>query len=186
MVKLNLDTPVALEKLETFADGLDHSEGIAITPNGDLFVGGEAGQLYQIIDEKPVEVANTGGFLLGLASDSLGRIYAIDVKNQKVWRYDQNDKSLSDFAIGPDGNPFSVPNWGTFDSLGNYYLTDSGGWMANEGRIWIIRPGSQPEIWSEASKAFPNGCCISHDGTKLIIVESVPGAIIEIPPSSLL
>ena len=40
MVKLNLDTPVALEKLETFADGLDHSEGIAITPNGDLFVGG--------------------------------------------------------------------------------------------------------------------------------------------------
>jgi gluconolactonase len=174
------NTPIGLEKIETFAFGLDHSEGIALTPKGELYLGGEAGQIYRIVDDKPVEVANTKGFLLGLAADADGRIYAIDNVAKAVWRYDPRSGALTKWAEGPNGRPFAVPNWGAFDRHGNYYLTDSGGWMEGNGCIWIKRPGLAPEVWTSASAAFPNGCCLSPDGKALYVAESVPGAIVEI------
>ena len=174
--------PVALDKCESFAAGLDHSEGIAATPQGDLYVGGEAGQIYRIENDVPREVASTGGFLLGLASDADGRIYAIDNVAKCVWRYDPATGGLGTF-VGPPAATFKVPNWGAFDANGNYYLTDSGDWMANDGRIWVVRRGSRTELWCEESRAFPNGCCLSPDGERLFVVESVPSAIVEIPIS---
>ena len=39
---------VLLESLETFAFGLDHPEGACLAPDGRLYVGGEAGQVYRI------------------------------------------------------------------------------------------------------------------------------------------
>lgn len=172
--------PVGLDRLESFAEGLDHSEGICATPGGDIYVGGEAGQIYHIVGGKPVEVANTGGFMLGLAADAEGRIYAIDNTSKLVWRYDPADGTLAPWARGPQGRPFGVPNWGAFDARGNYYLTDSGDWMKANGCIWVVRPGGAAEIWTTASAAFPNGCCLSADGTKLYVVESVPAALVEI------
>jgi gluconolactonase len=172
--------PVGLEGLEVFAAGLDHAEGICRTPAGELFVGGEAGQIYRIEEDRPVEVARTGGFLLGLAADDRGRIYAIDNVAKCVWRFDPLDGALSVFARGPEGDPFSVPNWGAFDAEGHYYLTDSGDWMAGNGRIWKVAPDGRAHLWSGDSTAFPNGCCLSPDGRALIVAESVPGALVEI------
>ena len=80
---------VPIEQLETFADGLDHSEGIAVTPDGTIYVGGEGGQLYRIgADDTFEEVLTTGGFMLGLAADAEGRIYACDSAKKCVWRID--------------------------------------------------------------------------------------------------
>jgi gluconolactonase len=173
--------PVGLDRLEVFASGLDHSEGIAVTPAGDIYVGGEAGQIYRIVDDKPVEVASTGGFLLGLAADADGRIYAIDNVAKTVWRYDPMTQAVSPYARGPEGKPFRVPNWGAFDAQGNYYLTDSGDWMADDGLIWLVRPGGAAEVWTTVSTSFPNGCCVSPDGKNLYVAESAPtGAIVEI------
>ncbi|HWA18415.1 MAG TPA: SMP-30/gluconolactonase/LRE family protein [Devosia sp.] len=177
---MNTSEPVGLDILEGFADGLDHAEGICVTPNGDLFVGGEAGQIYKIVDGRPIEVGNTMGFMLGLAADAEGRVYGIDNTHKLVWRYDPADGALTPWARGPEGKPFHVPNWGAFDALGNYYLTDSGDWMRNNGHIWVVRPGGRAEVWSTASTAFPNGCCLSADGSKLYVAESVPSAIVEI------
>lgn len=177
MPDLVAQEPVALDRLESFAFGVDHSEGIAVTPGGDIYVGGEAGQIYRIVDDRPVVAVSTGGFLLGLAADAAGRIYAIDNVAKKVWRYDPANTRLDIYSAGG----FKVPNWGAFDAAGNYYLTDSGDWMANEGRIWLVRPGGGAEIWTEQSRAFPNGCCLAPDGSRLYVAESVPGAIIEIP-----
>jgi gluconolactonase len=171
--------PVALDKCETFAVGLDHSEGIAVTPRGEIYVGGEAGQIYRIENDKPREVASTGGFLLGLAADADSRIYAIDNVAKRVWRFDPAAGSLEAFA-GPPAATFRVPNWGAFDASGNYYLTDSGDWMAGDGCIWVVRPGGAVALWSDESHAFPNGCCLSPEGDRLFVVESVPGAIVEI------
>src|SRR5207244_8545119 len=61
---------VGLEQMETFAVGLDHAEGICLAPDGHLYVGGEAGQLYRIeADDSVTELLSTGGFMLGLAAD---------------------------------------------------------------------------------------------------------------------
>ncbi len=172
--------PISLDRVESFAFGLDHAEGICLTPQGVLYVGGEAGQIYRIDDDKPVEVATVGGFLLGLAADADGRVYAIDNVAKCVWRFDPKTGQCSVYSRGPEGNPFKVPNWGAFDARGNYYLTDSGDWMKQNGRLWLVRPGGRAEVWSTASVAFPNGCCLSADGRKLIVAESVPAAIVEI------
>ena len=52
--------PVGLDRIETFAAGLDHPEGITVTIDGRIFVGGEAGQIYRIEDDDTfTEVANT-------------------------------------------------------------------------------------------------------------------------------
>ena len=58
-----------LDKATVYADGLDHPECIAVHPDGSLWAGGEAGQIYKITEEgkKIEEVANTRGFILGIA-----------------------------------------------------------------------------------------------------------------------
>jgi gluconolactonase len=173
---------VGLDKLEVFAAGLDHPEGIAVTPAGDLFVGGEAGQIYKIgKDGSVTETASTNGFNLGLAADGSGRLYVCDSSARVVWRVDPRTGHREVFTSGLPGRPTSVPNWGCFDGHGNYYLTDSGDWGASNGLIWVVRPGGRTEIWTEASAAFPNGCAVAPDGSRLFVAESYPSALVEIP-----
>jgi len=173
--------PVGLDRIETFAAGLDHPEGIAITPEGRIYVGGEAGQIYRIEpDDTFTEVANTGGFILGIAADAAGRIYAIDNVHKCVWRVTPETGSYDVYAQGPADRPFNVPNWGAFDVDGNYYLTDSGGWGEKNGLIWRIRPGGRADVWAPSAVDFPNGCAVPPDGRCLFYVESLPGRICRI------
>lgn len=172
------DGPVGLDRIETFAAGLDHPEGITVTPDGRLFVGGEAGQVYRIEDDDSfTEVANTGGFLLGLAADAAGRIYAIDTVHHCVWQVTPETGRCVVYARGPEDRPFKVPNWGAFDAAGNLYLTDSGGWGDADGLIWKVLPGGAAEVWCDVAVDFPNGCAVAPDGSCLFYVESLPGRI---------
>lgn len=173
---------IALEALETFAQGLDHPEGICVTPSGEVYVGGEAGQIYHVVDDDQIrEVANTGGFILGLAADAESRIYAIDSTGRCVWRVEPETGTTTLWAAGPTDRPFHTPNFGAFDSRGAYYLTDSGEWGKSTGCIWRVPPGGSPEIWTEESASFPNGVALSSDGSSLYVLESYPGALVEIP-----
>ena len=63
-----------LHDLYVIAAPLDHPEGITTGPDGELYAGGEAGQVYRIDREtsEPIEIANTGGFVLGLCLDAAG------------------------------------------------------------------------------------------------------------------
>jgi gluconolactonase len=66
-----------LDSAEVFFDGifseprLRHPEGIAIGASGDVWCGGETGEIYRLsADGSRIEmVASTGGFILGLAFD---------------------------------------------------------------------------------------------------------------------
>jgi gluconolactonase len=168
---------VALDDMEMFGSGLDHSEGICLAPDGNLYVGGEAGQLYRVAhDGGVVELLSTGGFLLGLAADHESRIYAIDLAAKCVWRIDPRDASKEIWAEG-----FDVPNWGAFDSEGNYFISDSGSWGATNGKIWRIPSGGKPEVWSSESRNFPNGLALSPDCSRLYVLESLPAGLVEIP-----
>jgi sugar lactone lactonase YvrE len=174
--------PLALSSLTTLAEGVDHPEGICTTPDGTIYVGGEAGQIYRVGPDGAVEeVLSTGGFLLGLAADAAGRVYAIDNVRKCVWRVDPERRTKEVWAEGPPGRPFRTPNWGAFDDAGTYYLTDSGGWGTNDGLVWRVRRGGTPEVWSEELRAFPNGLCLSADASRLYVLESYPGALVEVP-----
>ena len=73
-------------QLSIHAEGLDHAEGIAWGLDGYVYAGGEAGQIYRIgLDGNSLtEIANTGGFVLGLALDASNNIYACDIYNKCV------------------------------------------------------------------------------------------------------
>ena len=173
---------VPIDQLEMFAHGLDHSEGIAITPDGALYVGGEAGQLYRIgADDSIEEVLTTGGFMLGLAADAEGRIFACDAGNLCVWVIDPATKQKEVFCDGLPERELTSPNWGCFAADGTYYFTDSGGWKERTGSVWVVRPGGRAEVWSEESLDFPNGCTVSPDGSRLYVLESTPGRLVAYP-----
>ena len=59
------------------------------SPDGVLYAGGEAGQIYEVtLAGEAREVATTGGSLLGLTLDGDGRIYACDCERLEVVRVD--------------------------------------------------------------------------------------------------
>src|SRR6188474_3518782 len=94
---------ITIEDVSVFADGLDHPECIAFHPDGSVWAGGEAGQVYRISpDGKTIEeIANTGGFNLGLAfSPDCTWLAICDNRNKCVWKLILSENKLEQFAIG--------------------------------------------------------------------------------------
>lgn len=174
--------PIPLDDLETFAHGLDHPEGIALAPDGHLYVGGEAGQLYRIGHDGTAEqLLTTDGFLLGIAADGASRIYACDQVKKAVWRIDPSSGSMEVYSSGSPDRPMRLPNWASFDAFGNLYVTDSGDWKGRNGLVWVVWPGGVTKVWTEQVADFPNGCAVAPDGSAVYVLESTPGRLNEIP-----
>ena len=170
---------VPISELELFCNGLDHSEGITVSPKGTIYVGGEAGQIYRVErDGTPTEVHGTGGFLLGLACDAHGAVYAADTVTRCVWRIGLAAGTQDRFFTGLSDRPARLPNWGAFDAAGNYYLSDSGDWGGRDGLIWLRRAGGEVEVFTEESCNFPNGMAVSADSRTLWVAESYPSALV--------
>ena len=161
-------------QVSMFASGLDHSEGIAWGSDGYVYAGGEAGQIYRITlnSGKVTEIANTGGFILGLALDASNNIYACDVSDRSIKKI-APDGYVITYATGTDEDPFITPNYPVFDSQGNLYVCDSGDWKQDNGKIFKISPGGISEVWDRRLKEFPNGICISPDEGYLVVAMSL-------------
>lgn len=169
---------VELSEMEQVGQGVDHAEGICMVPGGTVYVSGEQGQIYRLeADDTAIEVTTTGGWTLGLASDAEGRIYACDAVRQAVLRWTPDVGAPEVWSPGAPDMPMSLPNWGAFASDGSYYVTDSGGWKARDGRIYVIRQG-QTQVWTRESVDFPNGLAVTPDGCELWVLESTPGCLV--------
>jgi gluconolactonase len=163
--------------LAVAVEGLDHPEGVCLDAAGTLYAGGEAGQLYRVdLDAGTVEqVATTGGFLLGICADGNGRIYACDLARHEVLRIDPATGVVDGYSTGTADRPMQTPNWAMFDDDGNLYVTDSGEWKQDDGRIYRIDPQGRTSLWSEASTRFPNGACLTESGDVLVVESLTPG-----------
>lgn len=174
-----------LDRFRILAGGLDHPEGVAWDPvRRVVYAGGEAGQIYEIgLDGERRSVADTGGFILGLAADGAGVVYACDVAKGAVVRVDPQTGGWTTYADGSggDGVPMRAPNWLAFDPDGLLYVTDSGDWDKGEGRVWRVDPGGAARVWTTAVPALPNGCCLAADGSALIVVETNRPGLVRVP-----
>ena len=155
---------------------LDHPEAVAWGPDGRIYAGGEDGQLYRLDleDRSCQQIARVeGGFLLGLAHDADGNVYACDDRRACVHKITPGGE-VSTYASGDADRRMRMPNYPVFDEAGNLFVSDSGGFGVRDGLIWRIHPGGRAEIWDRSASGFTNGMCLSADGRTLYVVESSP------------
>ncbi len=168
-----------LSKSIVFADGLDHPECVAVHPDGSVWAGGEAGQIYRIsADGQHIqEVANTGGFILGIAFSPGAQWLAIcDLGKKCVWRLDLQTFQLDRFADGAGGQAFHIPNYAVFDQAGNLYVSESGAFREVTGKIFKFDPDGKGDIWHEGPFNFANGMAMGPGEKHLYVVVSfLPG-----------
>jgi sugar lactone lactonase YvrE len=168
-----------LEKASVFAEGLDHPECVAVHPDGSIWAGGEAGQIYRISEDgsKVEEMASTGGFILGIAFNPGAEWLAIcDLAKKCLWKYHLEAGKLELWSDGADGHHFNIPNYGVFDSKGNYYVTESGDFRQVTGKVLKYDRDGKGHIWHDGPFNFTNGCAMGKDETHLYVVVSfMPG-----------
>jgi sugar lactone lactonase YvrE len=170
-------TPVLdIGRARVFFDGifsdprLSHPEGIAIGPDGWIWVGNQDGDLCRIApDGSAIErVASTGGFALGLAFDGARALYACDLRHAAVFRLDLATRALT--RLCAEG--LRVPNWPVVDAArGRLLVSDSLG----EGRagpgIWAFPlGGGAGRVWDDRPLSFANGMAL--DGDRLLVAET--------------
>lgn len=160
-----------------FIEGLDHPEGVAAGPSGELYAGGEAGQIYRVeLDGTHRQIGSTGGFILGLCLDADSNVYACDLAKHQVFKITQAGE-VSVYSSGAPDRPMRTPNYPAFDRDGNMYVGDSGSWKGNDGCIFRIAPGGVTEVWTDRVRNFPNGVAVHPSGSHLYAVESLVPAI---------
>ncbi len=168
-----------LQKASIYADGLDHPECVAVHPDGSLWAGGEAGQVYRISEEgkKVEEIANTGGFILGIAFSPGAEWLAVcDLGHKCLWRLDMANHKLEKFASGADGHHFNIPNYAAFDAAGNLYVSESGAFREVKGKILKFSPDGKGHIWHEGPFHFANGLALGPEEKHLYIAATfLPG-----------
>jgi gluconolactonase len=143
------------------ASGLDHPEGVCWDPDaGVLYAGGELGQLYRVgLDGTVREVARFPAFTLGLAVDGRGGVVAC-CREAGVWRWDGRE-------IAPVAGGFAFANSSAFGADGSLYVSDSGGWGANDGCV-----RADGDVLTREAPHFTNGLAVSPDGAWLWVAES--------------
>jgi len=160
----------------------DHPEAVAWGPDHRVYAGGEDGQVYRCgIDGSGFEqlARIAGAFILGLAHDADGNVYACDDRHASIHRITPAGET-SIYASGNSDQRMRVPNYPVFDDAGNLYVSDSGDFGKKNGWIWRVRPGGHADIWDRSANGFPNGMCLSADGRTLFVVESSPPLISKI------
>jgi gluconolactonase len=163
--------------LEVFASGLDHPEGVLVGADGAIYAGGEAGQIYRIdpLSRQAEVIATTGGFCLGLTQDRNENIYICDCKLGALFRLER-DGSCRRFA-----EPFVTPNFAVFDSNGALYLSDSGDWGKDNGKLFRIAPSGVIEVFHPGPLAFANGLALDAAEQFLYVVESTRHRVLRVP-----
>ena len=154
------------------ADGLDHPECVIYHPDGFLFAGGEAGQIYRVSLQGQVEeIANTGGFILGMAISPNKEWLAIcDLKKKCIWKLNLTSFELELFAKGAENHLFNIPNFVCFDKSENLYVSESGAFREVSGKILKFDKEGKGSIWCDGPFNFANGMAIDQSGTFIYLV----------------
>lgn len=167
-----------LSKTTTLAEGLDHPECIAYHPDGSVWAGGEAGQIYRIgKDSKAEVVASTGGFILGIAfNPDRSWLLICDLGKKCLWKLDTKTYSLTKFADGVTGHQFNIPNYACFNRQGSVYVSESGAFRETTGKILKFDSTGKGKVWHDGPFNFANGMALDTEEKYVYVVCSfLPG-----------
>jgi gluconolactonase len=179
MPEQNLTPEIPIESFDIFADGLDHPECCAFARGGDLWAGGEAGQIYRIdANGKASEVTRLGSFCGGLAFSPRDELFAC-VPGLGVVRVDRSGRHEV-FRAEAAGRRLICPNFPVFDSAGNLYVSDSGDWKGGNGRLVRIGVDGR-DIELASGFGYANGLALTADERYLFVVESDTDAVYRLP-----
>ena len=186
-----MEPVLPLERATVFFDGtlgtprLLHPEGVAVDRDGNVWCGGELGEIYRIdANGSEVEVvASTGGFTLGLAFDRQGRLYTCDLGHKAVFRLDPGSRHLERFAPRDGGASPRVPNFPVVDALRNcLYVSDSRDAEQPGPGVWRFDLDSgEGGPWFDRPLTFANGMALSPGGDWLYVVETFARRVARIP-----
>lgn len=172
-----MEPGIPIDSFEIFATGVDHPECIAFDGNGDLWAGGEAGQIYRISPEGKVELVMTmGGFCAGLAFSPNNSLFVCNPQHGIVRV--KADGTFTIFASHAGEHKIICPNYGLFDLAGNYYVTDSGQFRKRNGYLLRFAPNGDGKIIA-GPFGYANGLALSADEKTLFMVESDTNSVMK-------
>jgi gluconolactonase len=169
-VKSPTEPLIPIERFEVFASGLDHPECVAFDRDGNLWAGGEAGQVYKITpDAKVQQIASLGSFNAGLAFSPNDELIVCNPARGVVRvRADGTDET---FASHAGERKLICANFGVFKRNGDYFVTDSGQWKKNNGALCRFTPDGRGQVIAEPF-GYANGLALASDERTLFMVES--------------
>jgi gluconolactonase len=178
--RFGMKPQVSLQKFEVFADGLDHPEGLAFDADGNLWAGGELGQIYKITQKGKVRsVATLGGFNLGLTFSARQELFVCNFKLGALIQLDRSGKTIR-FWERAGRYRLRTPNFSVFDRAGNLYFSDSGDFKKHDGFLFVLRPNGKIEQLLDRL-SFPNGLSLSADDRILYVVQSTKNNVLAVP-----
>lgn len=174
------------EAARVFYDGifgtprLAHPEGVAVHADGSVWCGTETGDLLRLApDGSAAEpMGSTGGFLLGIAFDRAGAVYACDLKHGCIFRRDAATGEVAKFA----DSGIKTPNYPVVDEeAGHLYVSDSHEWETAGGGIWRYDLATgEGGLW-HGPMHFANGMAMAPDRSGLYVVESTRARLSFVP-----
>lgn len=168
---------IPIDRFEVFAAGLDHPECCAFDRDGNLWAGGEAGQIYRIDAGGKVEtLANVGGFCAGLAFPPDDSALFACVAGVGVVRV-AKDGQHQLFASHAGSHKIVAANYPLFNRHGQLYVTDSGNWMNRNGHLLRFDPNGNGEVLA-GPFGYANGLALTADERHLFTVESDTDSIL--------
>ena len=176
------ETIMPLTDFTVLVEGLDHPEGVSWGPDGFLYAGGEAGQIYRVSasGDDLTEIGSTDGFILGICLDADANVYACDPGNLSVMRVSPTGE-VSTYSRGTRDRPFINPNFPVFDKAGNLYIADSGGWHEDNGAIFVVRPDGTTQLIDDSMAQFPNGLALNAAEDYLYVALSTLPGVARLP-----
>src|SRR4051794_4293987 len=169
---------IPIERFQVFATGLDHPECVAFDRDGNLWAGGEAGQVYRIEPGGRVEtVATLGGFTGGIAFSPDDELIVCNPSLGLV-RVGRNGRHEV-FASHAGEHKLVTPNFPVFDAAGNLYVSDSGNWKKRNGCVLRFSPDGEGRMFA-GPFGYANGLSLTDDGRRLYMVESDTNSVLRL------
>jgi gluconolactonase len=159
------------ETFRKLAQPLQHPEALCWDPlTQRIYCGGEGGQIYAVtLEGAIIEVANTGGSVLGMAVDAGGSVYACDWQRGEVVRVTPVTGLVETYTTGAPDERIKDPNSPVFAEDGTMYVTGS-----ENPAIFRVTPNGKTVVWTTEVGGYPNGLTLSASGDAVIVAQSHP------------